>query len=82
MQKKKELENRPEYVFTNYQPRPICANTINHTHTHTHTLKVTRDPLLYTTVDPYAEPRRLKLDQSFRWDSYCFAVYTKKKKKN
>lgn len=44
------MENRPEYVSTNYQHRPICVNTV-HTCTHTNTmLKVTRDPLLYSTV--------------------------------
>lgn len=44
---KKKLENWPERVFTNYQHRPICANTV---YTHTHKLKVTRDLPLYTTV--------------------------------
>lgn len=37
--KKVELENRPEYVFKNYQQTHMCKHCT-----------LTRDPLLYTTV--------------------------------
>ena len=72
----KEIENRPEYVFTNYQHMAICANTAHtqtHTHTHTHpntytymSVRVTRDPLLYTTVVSICKTQTLKTRSKFQ----------------
>lgn len=81
----KHLENQVNTVISLYDQRlhgknaEYCFYKWSYPYVQTHMfVKVTRDPLLFKQLFIYTNPRHLKLDQSFRRDSFIVYLCLKK----